>query len=159
YLWYAYFRPETWVWDASFIQSLNLSLIIGIFALMWAFLSAQVTWNVRVALIVLLVFQSLISTMTSDYMSYAWPYWVDFAKSAAITWLLASLVTDVARFRMVLLVIAFSLGFEAAKEGWAELLLNPGVRNINDVAFLGDNNGVAIGMLVLGSIFTTLAPP
>src|SRR5262245_13493753 len=84
YLWYAYFRPEMWVWNTSFIESLNLSLFIGIFALMWAVLSGQVTWNVRLSLIALLVLQSLLSTMASDYVSYAWPYWVDFAKSAAI---------------------------------------------------------------------------
>jgi probable O-glycosylation ligase (exosortase A-associated) len=157
YLWYAYFRPEMWVWDSSFIESLNLSLIIGIFALMWALVSGQVTLNVRLSLIALLVFQSLISTMASDYTSYAWPYWVDFAKSAAITWLLASLVTDVARFRMVLLVMAISLGFEATKQGWVQLLLDPGGKNFNDSYLLGDNNGVAVGMWVLLAIFIALA--
>jgi len=157
YLWYAYFRPEMWVWDSAFIESLNISLFVGIFALMWSLLSGQVTWNVRLSLMALLVFQSLISTLASDHTSYAWPYWVDFAKSAAITWLLASLVTDVARFRMVLLIIAVSLGFEACKEGWAQIIFDPGGKNYNDSYLLGDNNGVAIGMWVLLAIFVALA--
>jgi probable O-glycosylation ligase (exosortase A-associated) len=49
------------------------------------------------------------------------------------------------------------LGFEGAKQGWAQLILNPGGMNANDLAQLGDNNGVAVGMLMLVPILTTLA--
>jgi probable O-glycosylation ligase (exosortase A-associated) len=49
----------------------------------------------------------------------------------------------------VLIVIAMSLGFEAVKQGWAELILHPGSRNDNGVPFLGDNNLVAVGMAML----------
>ena len=54
-----------------------------------------------------------------------------------------------ADFRLVITVIALSLGFEAAKQGWAQLLLNPGAPNDNGVPFLGDNNLVAVGMAML----------
>jgi len=46
-------------------------------------------------------------------------------------------------------VIALSLGFEGAKQGWAQLFLNPGAQNDNGIPFLGDNNLVAVGMLML----------
>ena len=50
-----------------------------------------------------------------------------------------------------------SLGFEAAKQGWAQLVLNPGARNDNSIPFLGDNNVVAVGMAMLTPILTALA--
>jgi len=58
---------------------------------------------------------------------------------------------------MALLVIAVSLGFEAAKQGWAQFVTNPGGENINEIVMLGDNNGVAVGMFMLVPIVVALA--
>jgi probable O-glycosylation ligase (exosortase A-associated) len=57
----------------------------------------------------------------------------------------------------VLIVITLSLGFEAGKQGWAQLVLNPGARNDNGVPFLGDNNLVAVGMAMLLPVVGALA--
>lgn len=54
-------------------------------------------------------------------------------------------------------MIALSLGFEAGKQGWAQLVLNPGARNDNPVPFLGDNNLVAVGMSMLLPIVGALS--
>jgi len=67
------------------------------------------------------------------------------------------LVDDFAKFRLVLLVIVLSLGFEGAKQGWFYLVTSPGWANPNPIAFLGDNNGVAVGMLMLVPIIVVLA--
>jgi probable O-glycosylation ligase (exosortase A-associated) len=56
-----------------------------------------------------------------------------------------------------MIVIALSLGFEATKQGWAQLVLNPGAPNNNPVPFLGDNNLVAVGMAMLIPIIGVLA--
>jgi probable O-glycosylation ligase (exosortase A-associated) len=55
-----------------------------------------------------------------------------------------------------LLVIVLSLGFEGAKQGWSDLILSPGAQNMNRIPFLGDNNLVAIGMLMLLPITAAL---
>jgi hypothetical protein len=47
---------------------------------------------------------------------------VDF-KTIVITYLLSSFVTD--EDKLVVLVIALSLGFESAKQGWASFVLHP----------------------------------
>ena len=47
--------------------------------------------------------------------------------------------------------MSLALGVEQARQGWLYLLTSPGWENSNHVAFLGDNNGVAVGMLMLGS--------
>ena len=54
-------------------------------------------------------------------------------------------------------MIAVSLGFEAGKQGWAQLVLNPGAKNDNTIPFLGDNNLVAVGMAMLTPILSALA--
>jgi probable O-glycosylation ligase (exosortase A-associated) len=45
--------------------------------------------------------------------------------------------------------VTLSLGFEAAKQGWGNLLTAPGAINSNEIPFLGDNNLVAVGMAML----------
>src|SRR5712692_7468430 len=66
------------------------------------------------------------------------------------------MITGAVTHGLVLLVIAMSLGFEAAKQGWASLVLNPGGANTNELPLLGDNNGVAVGMLMLVPVLTVL---
>ena len=57
------------------------------------------------------------------------------------------------KFRLTLIVIAFSLGFEAVKQGYGGLILHPGGINTNELTQLGDNNGVAVGTLMLAAVF------
>ena len=101
--------------------------------------------------------QTFISTMLSPAFGWSWVYWQDFAKSTIISVLIVTLVDDERKFRLVFSVIAFSLGLEAVKQGWAQMVLNPGAVNQNENAVLGDNNGVAVGMFMLVAILTALA--
>jgi probable O-glycosylation ligase (exosortase A-associated) len=131
---------------------------VGIWVIVFTFFSKE---RFRFGLFPMLLFvilgHSLISTIQSEAFSWALGYWIGFAKAIAISYMLVVLVTDEKRLRTTLLVIAFSLGFEGAKQGWAQIFINPGGLNTNAWATLGDNNGVAIGMLMLVSFFTALA--
>ena len=64
---------SSWVWGGWLVQA-NLSFYIGVFALLWGVMSFQLRWDLRISLLVLLVFHSLGSTLASDYTTYAWPY-------------------------------------------------------------------------------------
>ena len=158
YLWYAYFRPDYWLWDPTLIAPLNLSLVIGVAVLI---MSVSAIGRFRptrlVVLILLFLAQSVVSLMRSEHYAYSLAHWTDFVKVMIITLLITILVTDRKRFRSVLLVIAFSLGLEMAKQGWAQMILNPGATNANTNPMLGDNNGVAVGMMMLIPIFVALA--
>jgi probable O-glycosylation ligase (exosortase A-associated) len=157
YLWIAYFRPESWVWNGEWLRALNLSLVSGVYLLVRSIRSdAKVRFDARAALLALFLL-SLSSTLASKHFSHAWPYWVEFAKTLTVSYLLASLVTDRSRYRFVVLAIALSLGFEAAKQGWASMILNPGSKNHNYLPMLGDENGVAVFMLMLSALFVALA--
>jgi putative inorganic carbon (HCO3(-)) transporter len=157
YLWNAYFRPESWVWG-SLIGSLNLSFYVGFYLVAISILSMQqFVFNSRVALFALFFLQTLISTWLSQYPTASWFYWWDFAKALMITYLIIVLVTDIKRYRLALIVISLSLGFEAAKQGWVVFVLTPGASNHNEHPFLGDNNGVALGMMMLVPMVIALA--
>jgi probable O-glycosylation ligase (exosortase A-associated) len=156
YLWVAYFRPHEWVWG-GIVQELRLSFVAGLLVVATSLFSrARFRLDVRTSLLGLILLQSLLSTVLSPYIAYSWPYFVDFAKSTIITYFIVILVTDLERFRKVLVVIALSLGLEATKQGWAQLVLNPGEKNFNAYGMLGDNNAVAIGMLMLAGILVAL---
>ncbi len=157
YLWIAYFRPDQWVWG-GIVPMLDLSWWVGLYLVVRTTVVGEAIRIDRpVALLLLLLVQSFISMCFSVDIAFSWASWPSFARTVLITCLIVSLVTDLRRLRLVLVTIALSLGFEATKQGWAQLLLNPGAKNFNPVPFLGDDNGVAVGMLMLVPILAVLA--
>lgn len=157
YLWIAYFRPESWAWSDLF-STLNLSYFAGAYLVLRAvFSGTKITLDWRSGLLVLFLAQSLLSTALGLNPDYSFGYWQEFAKMIVVSILLTNIIQTSADLRLVLIVISLSLGFEAAKQGWAQLVLNPGARNDNSVPFLGDNNLVAVGMAMLIPIIGALA--
>ena len=157
YMWVAHFRPEAWVWT-DLVGNLNLSLTAGVLTVAATLFGRdRFRFDLRVGLVLLFGVQNLISTLMSPYYKDVWGPFVDFAKALTIVCIIPTLVSDLTRFRRVLVVIAVSLGFEGTKQGWAELILNPGGQNLNTVAHLGDNNAVAVGMLAVAAIVIALA--
>src|SRR5207247_2726291 len=108
-------------------------------------------------LLLLFLMHTFISTMFSNYSADCWPYLIQFVKAIVITYLIVILTTDIVRFRLLLLVMGLGLGVEQGKQGWVYLIFPPGSNNTNSLPFLGDNNGVAVGMLMLVPIIAYLA--
>ncbi len=157
YLWIAYFRPESWAWSDIF-ATLNLSYFAGAFLVVRAVMSGtKITLDWRSGLLLLFLAQALLSTALGVTPDYSFGYWQDFAKMIIVSILIMNIIQTSADLRLVLIVIGLSLGFEAAKQGWAQMVLNPGARNDNSVPFLGDNNLVAVGMAMLIPIIGALA--
>src|SRR5580765_642230 len=100
YIGNAYFRPEEWL-SSGLVGSLHLSLIIGSYVVIATLFSKhKLVCNGRICLIVLFVFQSLLSTAMSEHASDCWPYLIEFIKVAVITYLIVVLTTDIAKFRL-----------------------------------------------------------
>jgi probable O-glycosylation ligase (exosortase A-associated) len=156
YMWISYFRPEQWLWF-DFITPARLPLIIGS-VLVLASIARIRNFRATGLTMVMLLFglQSIFSLLVSDHFDWSLEYWLLFGKVMMVAILVQLLVEDVSQFRMLLLVIAFSLGFEAAKQGWAELIRHPGAANPNSHPVFGDNNGVAVGMMMLVPLFAAL---
>lgn len=158
YLFLAYFRPDAWLWDPSFIRSLNLSLLVGAYLLIrYPFSDGKLRPDLLSGLLVAFLAVTFASLYGTRHFDAQWVKWTDFTKSIVITILISGLAVDLSRFRMVALAIALSLGFEAAKQGWTQLVFSPGGINENPLPLLGDNNGVAVGMLMLTTLFIALA--
>jgi putative inorganic carbon (HCO3(-)) transporter len=157
YLWIAYFRPESWAWSDIF-ASLNLSYFAGAFLILRTITSGtKIRLDWRSSLLVVFLLLSLLSSAIGPNPAHSISYWQDFAKMIVVSILLTNIIQTTADLRLVLIVITVSLGFEAGKQGWAQLILNPGARNDNSVPFLGDNNLVAVGMAMLLPVVGALA--
>lgn len=149
YLWIAYFRPESWAWSSMF-TTLNLSYIAGAYLVFRAMLSGVAfRFDMRSLLLLLFLGHSLLSAWNGLNQDYSLGYWQEFAKIVVVSIVLTNVIQTAGDLRLILIVISLSLGFEAVKQGWAQLILNPGQKNDNWVPFLGDNNLVAVGMAML----------
>ena len=158
YLWYAYFRPDAWIYWMSWVQSLNLSLFLGAGLLLSTIASVpRLRLNAAVGIMMLFLLHSLLTVIFSAHPDVSWASWWIFLRIWLVSYTIILLVTDLERYRLTLLVIAVSLAFEGAKQGWAGFILNPGGINTNTLPFLGDNNGVAVGMMMLVPLFNALA--
>ncbi len=149
YIWNAYFRPEYWVHDPILFQ-FHISLIVAIYIIIrTAIKLPNPQLNPGTILLWLFFAQALHSTIMSEASTRSWIFFDQLWRIVVITYLMVVLVDDRHKFRLVLVTIALSLGFEAAKQGWANLVRAPGAPNTNPYTFLGDNNGVAMGMMML----------
>ncbi len=157
YLWLAYFRPESWVWT-PFFRTVPLSFVAGGYLLLRVlFSSARFRFDMRAGLMTLFLVLALASGLNSTFVDRSTSMFMDVSKAFLISYLLAVLTDTPGKFRIILQTIAFSLAFEGAKQAWVQLATNPGAINNNPIPFLGDNNGVAVGMLMLVPIFVVLA--
>ena len=156
YLAYAYFRPEQWLWNNMIPP--YFSFVLGAYVILSSLFSGQrFIMNKRIALIGVLVVHSFLSILFSHHFAYGWIAWTNFFRSILITYCVIILVTDFSELRFVFLILALFLGVEAAKQGWVYLITSPGHANSNPIYFLGDNNGVAVGMLMLVPVIALLA--
>ena len=145
----AYFRPETWVWGNT-IQHLNLSLWIGLYLIITTVFSGQrFVWDKRLTFLSFFFFHTLLSSLFAAQPLYCLSAWAESFKVILITYFLVVLTTDFGRLRAVVMVMVIALGVEQAKQGWFYLVTSPDFRNENRIAFFGDNNLVAVGMLML----------
>jgi putative inorganic carbon (hco3(-)) transporter len=159
YLWIAYFRPDTWMWDPSLITALKLSFTVGLYLLVRTLPRlSSAPFDMRAVMMLLFFAISGLSTWMSERSIYLWDPWMDFGKTLVIGYVLYVLASeDAKKLRLAMVAIGFSLGFEAIKQGYMSLLLRPGRSNDNPLPQLGDNNGVAVGMLMLAALFIALS--
>ena len=156
YLFIAYFRPDTWVWTST-IRDLNLSFGVAIFLLAYAAVSSErIAFTLASAVILAFAIHGLVSTLMSPYEAWCFLWWKRFARVAVIAVMIIALVNTTERLRLTFVVIALSLAFEGAKQGWAFLILGTEEANLNALEILGDNNGVALGMLMLSAVLIAL---
>jgi probable O-glycosylation ligase (exosortase A-associated) len=149
YFWYAFFRPQDWIWLD--ISGFPLSLFLGILLVVPSLLSGILP-NLRHPLsvgAVVFFLSAAIAQFGAFDPAIGW-YWLDFlARLLLVTLIATSLITDRRKFLLTLMVIALSFGFHASKAGLASLLAG-GVRfTVGPGGAYSDNNGYGIAMAMI----------
>lgn len=157
YVWNAYFRPEAWVYG-DFVRNFQLSYYIAAILMVQMLLHTQkLKFSGRWAVVCLFLFHGFLTAVFGEYPDTNLKWFQQFQQIMVIAYVMYCLVEDLKQFRILLLVVLFSLGFESVKQGWATLVLNPGGLNSNSIPFLGDNNMVAVGLLMLVPVAVAFA--
>jgi putative inorganic carbon (HCO3(-)) transporter len=162
YMWLGYFRPDHWAGWSEFVRSIPMSFSIGALLVVTTLISPNVRLVPRGWMWVILGFAAHlgISLWMTPVDLAAWPWSVygykSFVQSILVALVMTALVTDRHRFRLLLIVMALALSLEAAKQGWVMLVLNSSETNQNDIPFLGDNNHVAVGVLMMAAVLGAL---
>jgi probable O-glycosylation ligase (exosortase A-associated) len=148
YLWFAFFRPQDWMWVD--ISSLRLSMVLGLvltvpalFTGIWPNLSHPLSIG---SVLFLLAATVAHSNAVNPAVSLEW---LGFQARLTLVALMAtSLITTRKRLVAAIAVVAGSLGFHAAKAGVASLI-SGGSRYYDGLsgAFL-DNNGYALAVVM-----------
>lgn len=157
YVWFALFRPQEWVWfDISFLR---LSMLTGALLVLPSLATGilpNVTHPLSAGIIGFMV-AGILSALHATRPAIAWE-WVEFFIRLSLVCLLAvTIVSDKNRFRLLVAVIAGSLGFHAAKAG-LNTILEGGVRYAEGLAGAWvDNNGYAVGMVTVTPLILATA--
>ena len=148
YCWLAFMRPQDMAWGASKLLPLSqwvaLAMLAGIVLTLGrerlATLKQQTIYLILlVGWITLSVANALVPRISDNVYGYYW-------KAVLIAILTTGLVRDRRRFRILLMLVAFSIGFLGAKRGLFGLLRG-GVRfHDGPGGFMNDNNAFALAL-------------
>jgi hypothetical protein len=156
YLGIAYFRPEAWIWTYE-LKQIPISYMAGLYAVGSTILFRErFRFGAAVWLMMAFCVHGLIGTLLSPDYWWCFFWWKGFAKVTIIAILIVGLVSTRERMRLTFLVIVLALGFDGVKQGWAYLIALTNEVNLNPILILGDNNGVAVGMLMVAAIVLAL---
>jgi putative inorganic carbon (HCO3(-)) transporter len=157
YFWFAFFRPDQWMYVD--ISGLRPSLVLALVVLIPSFLSGKYPNLSHPISIGSLFFMlaALLGQLGAVSPEIGW-VWVDyFGKLLVIALLTITLVDTRERFLVAVTVIAGSFGFHAVKAGLASLLAG-GVRFAEGPGgTFGDNNGYALAMAMIAPFFVCIA--
>lgn len=149
YQWFAYFRPQEWVWID--ISVLRFSLILGL-VLVLRCLSAGVMPNVthRFSIgIVIFLATGIVSQVNAVQPDVGWQ-WIDhFARLALLSLFMISLVNTPHRLLFAVMVIAVSLGTRTTKIGLVSLIGGGIHVGLGFGGSFTDSNGFALGAVMI----------
>jgi len=156
YGWLAYMRPQDMAWGAS--RTLPLSQVVAV-ALALGLVVALgrerwLTLKVQTVLLLLLAGWISVTVVTAVLPDVSGEMYGYYWKAIAISVVTTGLVIDRRRFRFLVMLIAFSIGFLGAKRGLIGLASGGARYYDGPGGFMSDNNSFA---MVLNMILPLLA--
>jgi probable O-glycosylation ligase (exosortase A-associated) len=146
YSWLAYMRPQDMAWGMSRVLPLSqwvaLAMLLGIVVTLGR--ERLATFKLQTVLMALLALWISITVLTAVLPEMAKVVYGHYWKGILIAVLTTGLVRDRERFRTLVILIAFSLGFLGAKRGLFGLLRGGAQYNDGPGGFMADNNSFAL---------------
>jgi len=144
YIWFGLFRPQDWLWID--VTDLRLSLLLGVMLVLPSFMGGiwpNLTHPLSVGTFAFLM-TGLVAQFGAVDPDVGWE-WIDFqTRLTLISLMTVTLITTRQRMVLAVAVVGGSLGFHAAKAGFASML-GGGVRFYDGLAgAFPDNNGYAL---------------
>ena len=149
YLWFAFFRPQDWMWFD--ITSFRPSLFLGLLLVVPAVLTGVMPTLGHFLCVgsVLFVLAALAAQVTAVNQAVGW-YWIDEVGRLILICLFAVTVIKTPRDWMrAVAVIAASLGFYGIKAGLASLLAGGAMYAQGLGGAFSDNNGYALAVVMV----------
>jgi probable O-glycosylation ligase (exosortase A-associated) len=119
YAWVSYFYPHLWAW--SFARDFPIAKLAALSTL--GGMGLQHSWSLspvkqrEILLMLLLLVWFALSSLFAFYTDAAWDKWLDMTKIVVMAVATAMLITNRNQLRIMLLVIALSIGFYGFKGG------------------------------------------
>ncbi len=146
YGWLAYMRPQDMAWGASrslpLSQWVALALVLGLVVSLGR--ERWLTLKVQTVLLLLLAGWISVTVVTAVLPDVSGEMYGYYWKAIVISILTTGLVIDRRRFRLLVILIAFSIGFLGAKRGLLGLLRGGARYNDGPGGFMSDNNSFAL---------------
>ncbi len=158
YTWFAFFRPQEWVWFD--ITSLHLSMVLALVLIVPALITGSfpVIRHTVSGCMILLVAAAFVAELVTPMPRTDWSWLSLVAKTALIDLLLISLVDTKDRLWAITMVAIGSVGFHTAKQG-AVLLATGSLRVGEGVGgSFGDSNSYAVVCAMTALLFLAMAP-
>lgn len=159
YSWLAYMRPQDMTWGMSRVLPLSQWVAIAILAGIVVTLGREklITIKTQTVLLILLglwisltVLTAVVPEMSRETYGYYW-------KGIGIALLTTGLVRDRRRFRMLYLLIPFSIGFLGAKRGLVGLMRGGIQYNDGPGGMMKDNNSFALMLCMMLPLLVGIA--
>lgn len=151
WVWIALMNPHKEVY--GFVTGLRLNYIIAIVAIIgWAITPGRKTPgqnNAFGAIVVFFIWTS-ISTIFAYDRSFSYPYWLEFVKTIALLFLVATVLNNKIRLHALILVIFISLGYWGVKGGGFSII--SGGKYIvygPSSSHIADNNHLALALCII----------
>jgi len=159
YSWLAFMRPQDMAWGASRVLPLSqwvaIAMVIGLTLAVGR--ERLMTLKPQTVLLILLAGWISLSTVLALVPEMSGEVYGNYWKAILMTVLATGLLCDRKRLRLLLLLIAFSIGFLGAKRGLFGLVRG-GVRfDDGPGGFMSDNNSFALALNMILPLLVGLA--
>jgi len=151
YGWLAYMRPQDMAWGLSrwlpLSQWVAVALVIGLVLTLGR--ERWIVFRVQTVLLILLAAWISLSTVLAVRPELASVLYGYYWKAIVISLLTTGMVSDKRRFRILIILIAFSIGFLGAKRGLYGLVKGGARFHDGPGGFMSDNNTFALALTMI----------